>query len=57
MLKLGRRAGQSILVDGKAEIVVLSMKDGVAQLGIFADKKVKVMRKELLQKPPVEKRR
>lgn len=48
MLVLARKEEESLIIDGKIEIVVLGIEDGKVKLGINAPKEVKIYRKEVL---------
>jgi len=45
---LARKEEESLIIDGKIEIVVLGIEDGKVKLGINAPKEVKIYRKEVL---------
>ena len=48
MLRLGRNLGQSIIIDGTIEVMVVNTnKDGYVTLGIIADPSISVHRKEI----------
>ena len=49
MLVLSRRAGESILIGGEVEIVILGTDGGQVRVGIRAPRDITVLRKELLQ--------
>lgn len=49
MLVLARKKEESLIIDGKIEIVVLEVEDGKVKLGINAPKDVKIYRKEILE--------
>lgn len=49
MLVLARKKEESLIIDGKIEIVVLEVEDGKVKLGINAPKDVKIYRKEVLE--------
>jgi len=48
LLVLARKEEESLIIDGKIEIVVLGIEDGKVKLGINAPKEVKIYRKEVL---------
>jgi carbon storage regulator len=48
-LVLARKKEESLIIDGKIEIVVLEVEDGKVKLGINAPKDVKIYRKEILE--------
>ena len=48
MLVLARKEEESLIIDGKIEIVVLGIEEGKVKLGINAPKEVKIYRKEVL---------
>ncbi len=50
MLVLDRKQGQDILIDGPARIVIIRTAGGRVKIGIEADRKVKVLRGELLNR-------
>ena len=50
MLCLKRRKEESIIIDGKIEIKILSIRCGMVMLGIDAPKEILVLRKELVEK-------
>ena len=49
MLILGRRAGESIVIDGGIRIVVLATERGGVRLGIEAPSDVTILRGEIAQ--------
>lgn len=49
MLILGRRAGESIVIDGGIRIVVLATERGSVRLGIEAPSDVTILRGEIAQ--------
>jgi carbon storage regulator len=49
VLVLSRRAGESILIGGDVEIVILGTDGGQVRVGIRAPRDITVLRKELLQ--------
>ena len=55
MLVLKRRIGQSILIDGRILVQLMSTERGSAVLGITAPKAVPVLREEIIR-PPEPKR-
>jgi carbon storage regulator CsrA len=55
MLVLKRRIGQSILIDGRILVQLMSTERGSAVLGITAPKAVPVLREEIIR-PPAPKR-
>ena len=48
MLVLGRKVGESIIIDDKIEITILESSDGNVKIGIEAPKNIKVIRTEIL---------
>jgi len=54
MLVLSRRAGESILIGGEIEIVILGTDGGQVRVGIRAPRDITVLRKELLQEEEEE---
>ena len=48
MLILTRKKGQSLLIDGQVEVVVVGVRGDQVRLGVVAPRGVSVMRKELL---------
>jgi carbon storage regulator len=57
MLVLSRRAGESILIGGEIEVVILGTDGGQVRVGIRAPRDISVLRKELLQEVEAENRR
>ena len=57
MLILGRRAGESIVLDGGITIVVLACERGGVRLGIQAPPEVTILRGEIVQQVEAENRR
>ena len=57
MLILGRREGESILIDGGIRIVVVSCDRGGVRLGIEAPSDVKILRGEIAQQVAQENQR
>jgi carbon storage regulator len=57
MLILGRREGDSILIDGGIRIVVVSCDRGGVRLGIEAPNTVKILRGEIAQQVEQENQR
>jgi carbon storage regulator len=51
MLVLSRRIGEAIVIDGQIRVVVAAVEGGRVRLGITAPPAVRVMRKELRQRP------
>ena len=49
MLILGRRAGESIIIDGGIKIIVLSCDRGGVRIGIEAPQDVTILRGEIAQ--------
>ncbi|SCZ77821.1 carbon storage regulator CsrA [Acidaminobacter hydrogenoformans] len=49
MLVLARKKEESLIIDGKIEIVILEAEDGKVKLGINAPEDVKIYRKEILE--------
>ncbi len=59
MLVLSRYRGQSIVVDGPCEIMIVSVRDGKVRVGVTATKEVTIKRTELLarrQQPTEDKK-
>lgn len=54
MLVLDRKQSESIVIDGPAKIVVQRIKGGRIKLAIEADKRVKILRGELVKPPRSE---
>ncbi len=54
MLILGRSTGQSVIVDNKITVKVLSISKGNVQLGFGADRSVPIRREELKPLEPKE---
>ncbi len=48
MLVLSRRAGESILIGGDVEVIILGTDGGQFRVGIRAPREITVLRKELL---------
>lgn len=57
MLILGRREGDSILIEGGIRIVVVSCDRGGVRLGIEAPPDVKILRGEIAEKVALENQR
>jgi len=57
MLILGRREGDSILIDGGIRIVVVSCERGGVRIGIEAPNDVKILRGEIAQQVAQENQR
>ena len=57
MLILGRREGDSILIEGGIRIVVVSCERGGVRLGIEAPDDVKILRGEIAEKVALENQR
>ena len=57
MLILGRREGDSILIEGGIRIVVVSCDRGGVRLGIEAPADVKILRGEIAEKVALENQR
>jgi carbon storage regulator len=57
MLILGRREGESILIDGGIRIVVVSCDRGGVRIGIEAPSDVKILRGEIAQQVAQENQR
>lgn len=49
MLVLSRKSQESIVIDGKIEVTVLSVEGDIVKLGISAPKEVSIFRKELYE--------
>ncbi len=49
MLVITRKKGESIIIDGNIEIIILKSSPGSVNLGIDAPHEVGIVRKELLQ--------
>ncbi|GBF76281.1 carbon storage regulator [Paenibacillus sp. 598K] len=47
MLVLSRKSDESIIIDGKIEVVVLGIEGDVVKLGIKAPKEIDIYRKEI----------
>jgi carbon storage regulator len=56
VLVLSRRAGESILIGGEVEVVILGTDGGQVRVGIRAPRDITVLRKELLQEVEDENR-
>ena len=56
MLVLSRRAGESILIGGEIEVVILGTDGGQVRVGIRAPRTIAVLRKELMQEEEDENR-
>jgi carbon storage regulator len=54
VLVLSRRAGESILIGGEIEVVILGTDGGQVRVGIRAPRTIPVLRKELIQEDPDE---
>jgi len=54
MLILSRKPGESILIGGEVEVVVLGQNGNSTRLGIVAPKSVEILRKELSSATPQE---
>jgi carbon storage regulator len=48
MLVLGRRVGESIIIDENIEVVILGIEGSQVKVGINAPKDINIARKELL---------
>lgn len=48
MLVLGRKTGESIVINGSIEVCILEVNDGIVKIGINAPKSVRIVRKELI---------
>jgi carbon storage regulator len=57
MLILGRREGDSILIEGGIRIVVVSCERGGVRIGIEAPSNVKILRGEIADKVALENQR
>jgi len=57
MLILGRREGDSILIEGGIRIVVVSCDRGGVRIGIEAPSNVKILRGEIAEKVTLENQR
>jgi carbon storage regulator len=57
MLILGRREGESILIEGGIRIVVVSCDRGGVRIGIEAPSEVKILRGEIAEKVALENQR
>ena len=57
MLILGRRVGESVVIDGGVEVVVLACDRGGVRLGVRAPASVAVLRGELVRQVEEENRR
>lgn len=49
MLVLSRRSGESIIIDGKIEVKIITLKGGTVKVGIEAPREVPVHRKEIYE--------
>jgi carbon storage regulator len=56
VLVLSRRAGESIVIGGEVEVIILGNEGGQVRVGIRAPREITVLRKELLQEVEDEKR-
>ena len=56
MLLLTRRPGEVITIGDGIEITIMEVSGRQVRVGVLAPKDVKIMRKELLGRPPKEKR-
>ena len=52
MMVFGRKAGQSILIGDRVEVIIREVKGGYVRLAVRAPREVRVMRSELLESPP-----
>ena len=57
MLILGRRVGDSILIEGGIRIVVVSCDRGSVRIGIEAPRELKILRGEIAQQVATENQR
>jgi carbon storage regulator len=49
-LVLGRKTGESIIINGNIKVTVIKTEDGLLKLSIEAPKEVNIVREEMLQK-------
>ncbi len=49
MLVLSRRSGESIIIDGKIEVKIITLKGGTVKVGIEAPREIPVHRKEIYE--------
>ena len=49
MLVLSRRSGESIIIDGRIEVKIITLKGGTVKVGIEAPREVPVHRKEIYE--------
>jgi len=54
MLILTRKKDESLVIDGKIEIRIVSLDDGKVKLGIEAPREVEIHRKEIFEKIQIE---
>lgn len=47
MLVLSRKKDESIMIDGKIEVMVLEVEEGKVKLGIKAPRNIEILRKEV----------
>ncbi|MFI5309630.1 MAG: carbon storage regulator CsrA [Gemmatimonadales bacterium] len=57
MLILGRKTGESIVIDGGVRVVVLGVEGGSVRLGIEAPAEVRILRGEIIRSVEHENRR
>lgn len=53
-LALTRRLGEAIMIGEHIEVRVLTMHSGVVRIGITAPREVRIVRQELIGRPPRE---
>ena len=49
MLLLGRRKGESVIINGDIEINVMEVEGNLIKLGFIAPEEIKIVRKELIE--------
>ena len=52
MLVLSRKAGESVVIDSATHVVVIAVKGRYVQLGFEAPRGLKIVREEILNRPP-----
>ena len=50
MLLLGRKKGESVIINNEIEVIVVETSNGSILLGFEAPKEIEIVRKELLSK-------
>ncbi len=53
MLVLGRKTGESIIIDGVGKIMVCAARDGSVRLGFQIDKRFRIVREEVESFTPI----